>query len=50
MIHFLCAQSSMETIVVSTGWLDFISIFNYFGPTLNKGNNNSNNNNNKQYQ
>ena len=48
---FFCALSSMETIVVSTGWLVFISIFNYFVPTWNKdnddnSNNNINNNNN----
>ena len=32
----------METIVVSTGWLVFISIFNYFVPTWNKDSNNNN--------
>ena len=41
---FFCALSSMETIVVSTGWLVFISIFNYFAPTRNKDNNNNKNN------
>ena len=39
---FFFALSSMETIVVSTRWLVFISIFNYFAPTWNKDNNNNN--------
>ena len=43
---FFCALSSMRTIVVSTGWLVFINIFNYFAPTWNKDNNNNNKNNN----
>ena len=30
----------METMIVSTGWLAFISIFNYFAPTWNKNDNN----------
>ena len=33
----------MENIVVSTGYLVFISIFNYFVPTWNKDNDNNNN-------
>ena len=33
---------SGKTIVVSTGWLAFISIFNYFLPTWNKDKNNNN--------
>ena len=32
-LTFSFALSSMETIVVPTGWLVFISIFNYFTPT-----------------
>ena len=30
---FFCTYSSMETIVISSGWLVFISTFNYFVPT-----------------
>ena len=40
-LHFFCPESGMETIVVSTGWLVFISIFNYFVPTGNKDDNNN---------
>ena len=38
----------METIVISSGWLVFISTFNYFLTTRNKDDNNNNNNNNKE--
>ena len=38
----------METIVISSGWLVFISTFNYFLTTRNKDHNNNNNNNNKE--
>ena len=38
----------METIVISSGWLVFISTFNYFVTTRNKDDNNNNNNNNKE--
>ena len=37
---FFCALSSVETIIVSTGWLVFISTFNYFVSTWNKYNTN----------
>ena len=40
---FFCTYSSMETIAISSGWLVFISTFNYFVPTSNKDNNNNNN-------
>ena len=42
---FFCTYSSMETIVISSGWLVFISTFNFFVPTGNKDDNNNNNNN-----
>ena len=39
----------METIVVYTGWLVFISIFNCFVPTRNKDINNKNNDNKSEW-
>ena len=35
----------MEIVLVSTGWLVFVSIFNYFVPIWNKDNNDNNKNN-----
>ena len=40
---FFCTYSSMETIVISSGWSVF-STFNYFVPTGNKDINNNNKN------
>ena len=39
----------METIVVYTGWLVFISIFNCFVPNRNKDINNKNNENKSEW-
>ena len=39
----------METIVVYTGWLVFISIFNCFVPTRNKDINNKNSENKSEW-
>ena len=38
--------SCTKIIVISLGWLAFITVFNYFVPTWNKDKNNDNNDDN----